>query len=113
MTVMVRAGELRERITLQTSTGYTRSPTGAPSRTWATLATVRARVTSGGGSEYVQGGSESTVLGSVFRIRHRTDVSTEHRIAFPSTSDLWDIQAVIDVDGLGKVLDLVALKRTT
>jgi len=113
MSVRVQAGALRELVTLQTSTGYSRSPTGAPIRTWATLATVRAQVTSGGGSEFVQGGAEATVLRSVFRIRYRSDVSTEHRVAFPSTADLWDIQAVVDVDGLGKMLDLVAVKRTT
>ena len=109
----MRAGEMRERITLQTSTGFTRSIGGAPSRTWSTLATVWAKVVTSGGREFAQGGAEATEARALFNIRYRSDVTTEHRVAFPTTTDVWDIESVEDIDGLSKMLNLIATKRTT
>ena len=113
MSVRVRAGEMRERITLQTSTGFTRSIGGAPSRTWSTLATVWAKVVTSGGREFAQGGAEATEARALFNIRYRSDVTTEHRVAFPTTTDVWDIESVEDIDGMNKMLNLLATKRTT
>lgn len=111
MSVRQQAGLMRERITLQTSTGFTRSPEGEPVRSWSSIATVWAQVITAANARESVGAQDNVSIPVTFRIRHRSDVDTKHRILWPTTSNILDIESAIDVDGLGKILELTAVEH--
>ena len=100
----MKAGKMDERITIQTLTQGTGS-IGNPTESWADLATVWADVQpetgkeileTGGSRQQLENGREITERRARFFIRHRSDVTTKHRISYDS--ELWDIESIRVVD---------------
>jgi SPP1 family predicted phage head-tail adaptor len=98
----MRAGTLRERVTIQASTpvqdGY-----GEPIDAWANLATnptVWASVMPRASGERFIGGAEQlqATISHTVRIRYRTDVTVKMRLVWRTTRILL-IQNVVDPDG--------------
>jgi SPP1 family predicted phage head-tail adaptor len=77
---MIGAGELRERVTIRRQSNSKNPKTGGLERSWATVATVWAKIRSLNGKEAVIGEVLSGV--SVFEviIRHRTDVAASDQV---------------------------------
>jgi SPP1 family predicted phage head-tail adaptor len=99
----MRAGELRQRITIQQQ-DILRGTFGEEIPTWMTLATVWAKVVTTGGTESIDAPQVATAtLTHEITIRHRTDVT-------PLMQVLWGtrtltIRAVVD-DNLKRSLIL-------
>lgn len=71
-------GTLRDRIELQSSTDAL-DAYGQPARTWATYATVWARVVGQSGGESQQALQQASQVSYRITIRRRTDVEATHR----------------------------------
>lgn len=97
----MRAGELRERITLQRNTP-TRDGFGAEVPSWATVATVWAKVVATSGNEQInQSIGVATTVYSI-TIRARDDVDTNMRILYEGAT--LEIKAVLDSDETAALL---------
>lgn len=79
---MMRAGELRDRVTIQTNTTAADGK-GVYVNAWATLATVWAKVEAASGSQEGQDIASGTVTYTV-TIRYLSTVSRENRIQWGS-----------------------------
>ena len=100
----MRAGELRQRITIQQKT-ITRDTYGAAVETWAALATVWAAVEPMSGREYFQSQQINAEVTTRIRIRHRSDVDSTMRVVFGAST--YDIQAVIEPETNKRELQLM------
>ena len=97
--------QYRYRITLQGSVS-TRDPQGNAANTWQNNITVWAAFHPLKGREYLQAAAmqyESLVR---FHIRYRKGITTDMRILYDNR--IFEIQAVIDVDGRHRELQLMA-----
>lgn len=74
----MRAGELRQRVTLQSPT-TTQDEFGSPVVTWGDVATVWARVTTTAGDETIGQGRASASLTHEVTMRSRADVKPTWR----------------------------------
>lgn len=82
------------------STAVTRDSAGGRGETWQTDATIYAGVIDTQGSEDAQDRVERAVLERTWRIRHRDDVTPQHRLVEESsTGSVWDITGVYDPTG--------------
>lgn len=95
---MINAGELNKRVTLQrlTPNSPDRDQGGAPDSTWATLATVWAKIEPLRGREFMAAQEiNSEVTGSI-QIRYRADITltTGDRVGYGTR--YYDILAVVD-----------------
>ena len=96
MSVNVRAGDMRQRIVIQSRTD-SQDTYGESDPTWGTLATVYAAVEPGIGSEFLGAGIELDAQPHTFRFRYSSDTSAvnckTHRISWNSqTFDLVSVQ---------------------
>jgi len=105
----MQAGRLDRRITIQAPT-VTKSASGAPVEGWADVATVWAAVNPKSGREYWSAQQRVAELDSVFRIRYRTGVTRQMRIAYGG--EYYDIADVAEV-GRREGLDILARVRVT
>lgn len=103
----MRAGDLDRRITIEQATAGT-DDYGAPTQTWATLAQVWAQVKPVRGQEYFAAQQVNARVDTVFKIRHRTDITTAMRISYGS--EYYDIQSVLEI-GRREGLELMAIVR--
>lgn len=103
MTVIISAGELKRRVTLQ-SRGSTKTPAGGQVTTWTDVATVFARIESRPGSEPLEGGAIRGVLSHVVRIRYRPGVAPAMRLLYGART--LNIASVVDVEEAHVALDL-------
>ena len=78
---MLHAGEMRERITIQTPS-TTRSATGSPRLGWVNAATVWAKVSSLSGREVLQAMQSNVIVTHRIYMRFRDDVNPETRIVW-------------------------------
>ena len=79
----MRAGELRERITIQQkTTPVARDGFGGETITWATLATVWAKVEALSGREFIGMGRQEAAGTHKVTLRERDDVTPAMRIAW-------------------------------
>lgn len=80
---MINAGQLSNRITLQTST-ETLGASGQPLRTWATFGTANlpAKVETVTGGETIRGRQVSAEAAILFTIRWLTGATTAMRVSF-------------------------------
>lgn len=67
---------------------------GAPTISWATLATVYANVSFDRGKEDEVITKETATTNVTFTIRHRKDLNTKHRILY--NSKYYDIESIAD-----------------
>lgn len=100
----MKAGELRHKVTLQ-QMSTTRDSFGAVVETWADVATVWAAIEPAGGRETLAGQEVTAEVTHRVRIRYRADVTPEMRANFQGR--VFDIQAVLNVDGRGRELHLL------
>lgn len=108
MSVRMRAGNLRNRVVIQANTPSDNA-FGEPVRSWATLATVWAEVETMNGAEALASGAERTTSPVVFTFRHRSDVTTDHRITWDGGE--YDIESLENVAGRNKLLRATAVAR--
>ena len=87
-------GTLDRRIVIQQNTPAA-SGSGAMAPSWATLATVWARVTEQHGREFLAADQTVAEQRAVFRIRHRSDVTEEMRISY--NSRIYEIQSIAEL----------------
>jgi SPP1 family predicted phage head-tail adaptor len=78
---MNNPGLLDRKLTIQVKT-VTRGSAGGVAEAWADLATVWAQLVSTTGREFRASGSLRAETTHAFRIRHRSDLTTQHRIVY-------------------------------
>jgi SPP1 family predicted phage head-tail adaptor len=78
---MNNPGLLDRKITIRVKT-VTRGSAGGPAESWADLATVYAQLVNTAGREFRASGSLRAETTHVFRIRYRSDLTTQHRITY-------------------------------
>lgn len=98
----MRAGELRERITLE-APGETVTA-GEPTIPWTIQATVWAKTEGLSGTDGIGITAEA---GYRFTIRHRSDVTPRWRVGLDGTSRKFQIISAVDSDGRRRELVLV------
>ena len=100
---MLSAGRLDRRVTIETPTDGV-DGSGAPSATWAALATVWADVRPISGREFVAAGQTAAEATTRITIRWRADITTRHRIVHGAT--IYSIEHVAEI-GRREGLDLM------
>jgi SPP1 family predicted phage head-tail adaptor len=78
---MLRAGDLREHVTIQQKTN-TANGQGGRTSTWSTLATVFAKVEAVDGAETIAAGGVTALQRYRVTIRYRADVGPTNRISW-------------------------------
>lgn len=91
---MVRAGKLDRQITIERET-ETVAASGAVSKTWAPIATVRAELVQLSVEEYITAFGEGDAGGAVFRIRHLSGITPADRVTFDGTT--YDIDEIAEL----------------
>ena len=105
----VQAGKYRHRITIKNPpTDTARNAFGERVGTGTTVATVWAEKQDWSGSELNEGGRETASVVTKWRIRYRTDVLPKMQVIHGS--DTYDIQNVLDFDGVKRELVLETRK---
>lgn len=105
VTGRISAGDLRERITLQTRTAG-QDALGAALNTWADAFTVWAKADPLGSSESFAAGQMQAQATVKFTIRHRADVVKTQRVVWRGVP--YEIMGPpINVDGARDVLELM------
>lgn len=91
---MIKAGKLDRQITITRET-ETVAASGAVSKAWATVATVRAELVQRGADEYLAGFGEAETGGAVFRIRYLAGLTTGDRVTFDG--ETYDIDEIAEL----------------
>lgn len=99
---MLRAGKLDRQITIERQT-ETVAASGAVSKTWAPVATVRAELVQRNADEYLAGFGEADAGGAVFRIRYLSGITTADRVTFDG--EAYDIDEIVE-NGRRRALEL-------
>lgn len=100
----MRAGDLRHSVTIQQATS-SRNSYNEKVLSWSDFATVYAAVEPLQGREYWDAQAINAERTVRFRIRYRSDVTPLMRVSWDSR--LFDINAVLDVDGRQRELHLM------
>lgn len=103
---MIRAGKLDKQITIERET-ETVAASGAVSKTWASVATVRAELVQLSAEEYLTGFGEGDAGDAVFRIRYLSGITTADRVSFEGAK-----YVIEKVSFLGRHKGLQLLVRT-
>ncbi|OWU84466.1 head-tail adaptor protein [Oceanicola sp. 22II-s10i] len=98
----MRAGKLDRLITIERQT-ETVAATGAVSKEWAAVATVRAELVQQNADEYLAGFGEAEGGGAVFRVRYLAGITTAERLNYDGAA--YDIDEVVEI-GRRRVLEL-------
>ncbi len=99
----MRAGTLRQSISIEQATEG-RDTFGAVTVSWATYATLRARLAITGGREFVTAQALHSELSTLFVCRYASGVTPKMRINHGGV--YYDILAAYDPTGLGRELQL-------
>lgn len=91
---MLRAGRFDRQITIERET-ETVAASGAVSKTWATVATIRAGLVQRSADEYLTGFGEAETGSVVFRVRYLAGITTADRVTFDG--------AVYDLDEIAEL----------
>ena len=106
---MLNAGKYRHRITIRNAkTDNNRDGYGARVGAGTANIAVWAEKTDWNGSEVDEVGRETPVLITRWRIRYRSDIKAYMQVVHGS--DVYDIQTVLDFDGLRRELTLETRK---
>lgn len=97
----MRAGELRERLTLEAPEETVTA--GEPTIPWTLKATVWGQMEGLSGSDRTGLVAETAVR---FRIRHRSDITPRWRVGIEGTSRKFQIISAVDPDGRRRELVL-------
>lgn len=91
---MIKAGKLDRQITI-TREAETVAASGAVSKAWAPVATIRAELVQRNADEYLAGFGEADAGGAVFRIRYVDGITTADRVTFDGVT--YDIDEVAEL----------------
>jgi SPP1 family predicted phage head-tail adaptor len=107
---MIRAGELRQRVTIQTAAAGTDARWGTV-EDWQDVDTVWAKVVPRAATEVTDAkGQQSTVTHDV-TMRYRPDVTSKARLVWQGRT--LEIVGVVDVDARKRELSIEATERPT
>lgn len=90
---MVRAGELRRRVTIQQNNGTTTDSEGIPIENWVDVVTVWARVRDLSGREYFAARQVQAEVTTEITIRYRAGLTTKMRAKYGTR--IFDILSII------------------
>ena len=101
----MQAGQLRHRVTIQQAS-ESQNSVGEAVKSWASVATVWARVNPLRGTEYLAAMQAKATVDTRITMRKNAfpGLTPKHRIVFGAR--VFDIEAVIDVDGLGDAMEV-------
>lgn len=102
----MKAGTLRDRITIQRKTGHVDTD-GQPMDAWEEVAKVWAHVRHQSGSEAIKANAETSTVRASIRIRWRTGIHAGMRVLH--AGQVYDIQAVLP-GATREHVDLVAVQ---
>jgi len=102
---MIRAGELRHRVTIQQNNNPTRGSSGEEIPNWQDVATVWAAVEPLRGREFFESQQVNAEVTTRIRIRYRSGIAPTMRAVYGNR--IFDIQAVINVDERNRELHLM------
>lgn len=91
---MLRAGRLDRQIIIERKV-ETIAASGAVSKTWATVATIRAELVQRSTDEYLTGFGEAETGSVVFRIRYLAGITTADRVTFDGVA--YDIDEIAEL----------------
>lgn len=100
----MRAGELRNRITIESYTA-TRGTMGGEVKTWATVATIWASKAHQTSREFFAAAKVNAEITDLFIIRYRSGITPKMRVSFDSK--YYDILGADDPDGRRRSLHLL------
>lgn len=103
----MRAGRLRNKVTIQKYTDAT-SSYGGGSGTWSDVCTVRASIESLSTNELFSSQQENNILAAKIRIRYRDDLKPDMRVVHGD--DTYDITGILH-DERKREMTLMAVKR--
>ncbi|MEQ8400519.1 MAG: phage head closure protein [Silicimonas sp.] len=103
---MLRAGKLDRQITIERET-ETVAPSGAVSKTWATVATVRAELVQQSADEFLAGFGEAEGGSVIFRIRYLAGITTADRVSY--AGEAYDVDRIKAV-GRRRALELKCVR---
>lgn len=99
---MIKAGKLDRQIIIERET-ETVAASGAVSKAWATVATVRAELVQRSADEYLAGFGEADTGNAVFRIRYLSEITTADRVTCDGVA--YDIDEIAE-QGRRRALEL-------
>ncbi len=105
----MRAGELRHRVTIQQKS-VVRGTYGEEDVAWTDVATVWGSVEPLQGREFIEAKQTQAEITTRIRIRYRSGISPEMRAVWDG--HIYDIEAVIDVGGRKRELQLMCTEVT-
>jgi SPP1 family predicted phage head-tail adaptor len=101
----IRAGDLRERIVIQ-SKSIARNSIGEEVVTWPDFLTLWAQAEPLRGREFFAAAQMQSSVEVRFRIRYRSDITVDtHRVLWRAVT--YDIRSIIDADARRVVLELM------
>jgi len=107
--VSINPGKLRNKITIQSNT-TSKGTYGGIDNSWATFTTAWAAIKwLGGGMELMGNDQVRGERRAKFTTRYQSGITTAMRISFDSR--IWDIETVINVDELGKYVEIQGLEK--
>lgn len=107
----MRAGRLRNQVTIQTPTETRSGTSGQVVKSWATLATVWAGIEPLSGRELAQAGAEQSVSDFRIVLRYLSTVTNKCRVVFGSR--VFEIQSVINRNERGADMELRCTEQGT
>lgn len=105
---MLKAGELRHRITIQQNTGTTSDGKGNVTPVWADYATVWAKIGTMNPTDRYMMGQTLNVEPLRFSIRYRSDITITNPMRISFNGRIYDIKSVTNVDMANHTLEIVA-----
>lgn len=105
----MRAGRLRHRFHLQ---DLSESKVGGTvSRSWSTVDTIRGSLEPLRGRERYDAAQVEFECDTRIRLRYRDDVTADMRLQHTETDDVYNIEAVIDVGGRRRELEVLTIRE--
>jgi SPP1 family predicted phage head-tail adaptor len=104
---VIRAGELRHRVTIQDKV-VTLNSYNEEVITWTDVDTVWAQIEDLRGREYLESRRQAAEVTTRIRIRYRSGLAPEMRAVWGDIT--YDIQAVVDPTGRQRELELMCTK---
>jgi len=106
MAGLLSTGARRHYVAIQQYTQTEHIDTGAPVKTYTTIANVWASIVPMRASERQNADQTTALVTHNINILHRTDLSPKDRIVHNDTSVEYEIVSIIDINGLGIQQDL-------
>lgn len=91
---MIKAGKLDRQITIERET-ETVAASGAVSKAWAAVATIRAELVQRSADEFLTGFGVAEAGGAVFRIRYLAGITPADRVIFDGAA--YDINEIAEL----------------